>query len=133
MFYEYRLTIPANTPSSAPLESSVELDHGRIVGVEIQFPPGCVGLVHGQIRRERHQLWPTNVDGDISGDDARIGWVEDYDLDEEPYVVTLRGWNEDDSFSHTITFRFNVLSPSPPPAPPVSSMEGQPISTLELE
>ena len=120
MFYEYRLTIPANTPATAPTELEVELEHGRIVGVELQFPRGCVGLVHVQVRREHHQLWPSNPDGDIAGEDARISWQEDHYFTEQPYTLTLRGWNEDDSFAHTVTFRFNLLPlalPAPPPAP----------------
>jgi hypothetical protein len=133
MFYEHPLTIPANTPATSPFELEVELDHGRIVGVELQFPRGCVGLVHVQVRRELHQLWPTNVDGDISGEDARIGWVEDHDFTEEPYTLTLRGWNLDDTFQHTVTFRFNLLPlPAPAPPPPPAGAAPAIIEVLEL-
>lgn len=116
MFYEYRLTIPANTLATSPTEEEVELEHGRIVGVEVQFPRGCVGLVRVRIRRELHQLWPSNPDGDILAEEARIGWQEDYELTEEPYTVTLQGSNEDDTFPHTIRFRFNLLPLSRPAA-----------------
>lgn len=133
MFYEHRLTIPANTAATSPEELEVELDHGRIVAVELQFPRGCVGLVHVQVRRELHQLWPTNVDGDIAGEDARIGWQEDHEFAEEPYTLTLRGWNLDDSFAHTVTFRFNLLPlPAPAPPPPPGPPEPAILETITL-
>ena len=123
MFYEFTLTIPANTPATAPVESEVVLDHGRIVAVEVQFPRGCVGLVHVTINRELHQLWPSNPDGNIAGEDARISWSEDHPFLEVPYTLQLWGWNLDDTFPHTITFRLNLLPISVPisPAPPALS------------
>ena len=38
-----------------------------------------------------------------------VSWPEDKDLDDEPFEVQLRGWNEDDTFPHKITFRFALL------------------------
>ncbi|KKL52780.1 hypothetical protein LCGC14_2282060 [marine sediment metagenome] len=109
MFHEYALTIPANTAESAPATMDAPLAPGTVVRVEIQFPRGCVGLVHVQIWRSEHQVWPVNVEGDISGEGVPVAWPEDYDLDDEPYTVTLRGWNDDDTYPHTITFRFALL------------------------
>lgn len=109
MLFEYPLTIPANTAEAAPTEDLVALAPGTISRVEVQFPRGCVGLVHVQVWRSEHQVWPTNVDGSIAGENTNIIWPEAYDLDDEPYDLTLRGWSDDDSFPHKITFRFAVL------------------------
>ena len=68
-----------------------------------------MGLVHVQVWRSEHQVWPTNVDGSIAGENANVAWLEDVDLADEPYALTLRGWNDDDSFPHTVTFRFALL------------------------
>lgn len=116
MFYEFALTIPASTLVTAPLEDTVEISTGRIVGVEIQFPRGCVTLVHVRVRRESHPLWPSNTDGDIAGEGANIRFIDDYALDQPPFHLTLVGWNDDDTFPHTIRFRFNVLPLTAPPA-----------------
>jgi hypothetical protein len=133
MFYEFDFTIPANTPATSPHEEEVELEHGRIVGVEVQFPRGCVGLVHVWVRRELHQLWPTNPDGTIKAEEARISWQEDHPFTEEPYTLTLCGWNVDDSFPHTPTFRFNLLPLSrPEPPPPESPLERFTLEVLEI-
>jgi len=109
MLFEYALTIPANTPATAPAERDAPLAPGTVARVDVQFPRGCVGLVHVSVWREEHQVWPVNLDGDMSGEGLVVSWPEDYDLDDDPLAFTLRGWNEDDSYPHTITFRFALL------------------------
>ena len=106
MFYSFDLTIPANTTELAPVEEDVELVAGLVHHVELQFPRGCVGLVHVRVFHALHQLWPANPDGDLSGENALIGWNEEWELEREPLALTLQGWNLDDSYAHTITFRF---------------------------
>ena len=110
MLFEYPLTLPANTPSTAPVELLAELAPGTVTRVDVQFPRGCVGLAHVQAYRSGHQVWPTNLDADISAENVVVSWPEDYDLADKPYALTLRGWNDDDSFPHPITFRFALLS-----------------------
>lgn len=109
MFFEYDLTIPANTAATAPTELLVPLSAGRLAAVAVQFPRGCVGLVYTVAHRSEHQLWPTNPDGSIRGEGATISWAEDLVLEDDPYILRLRGWNLDDSYAHTLTWRFNVL------------------------
>ncbi len=109
MLFEYPLTIPANTARTAPAELDVPLSPGTVARADVQFPRGCVGLVHVQVWREEHQVWPVNLDGDISAEGLVVSWPEDYDLDDEPFAFTLCGWNDDDTYPHTITFRFAIL------------------------
>ena len=109
MFFEYSLTIPANTAQAAPAELEMPLSPGTVARVDVQFPRGCVGLVHVQVWREEHQVWPVNLDGDISAEGAVVSWPEDYDLTEKPLALTLRGWNDDDSYPHTVTFRCAIM------------------------
>jgi hypothetical protein len=118
MFYEFKLTIPANTPATDPTEQTVQLSPGIISHVELQFPRGTVGLVHVVVRRALHQVWPTNPDGDIAAEGINVSWADDYDLSEPPFELTLSGYNLDDTFDHTITFRFELIAAPPPPPPP---------------
>lgn len=112
MFYEFDLTIPANTLASSPVESDAIMASGIINQVEVQLPSGLRGLVFTVAWRGQHQLWPSNPDGNIKGNDARIVWGEDYDLTEPPHMITLRGWSPDTSFPHVVTWRFQV-TPAP--------------------
>ena len=109
MLYEYPLTIAANTAEAAAVTMDAPLAPGTVARVDVQFPRGCVGLVHVQIWRSEHQVWPGNVDGNISAEGLVVSWPEDYDLEDEPLTLSLRGWNNDDTYPHTITFRFSVL------------------------
>lgn len=110
MFYEFAVTAPPSTSSEDPVIETVNLVPGVITFVEVQFPRGCAGLVHASVRNALHQVWPTNQDGDIAGDDARVSWDEQYDLDAEPYALSLVVWNEDDTFPHTVSFRFAEIN-----------------------
>lgn len=109
MLYEYSLTIAANTPATAPATLAAPLAPGTVARVDVQFPSGCVGLVHVQIWRREHQVWPGNLDGNIAAEGLVVSWPDDYDLDDEPFGLEVRGWNDDDTFPHTITFRFALL------------------------
>ena len=109
MFFEYALTIPANTPAAAPVELDAPLAPGTVARVDVQFPAGCRDLVHVSIWREQHQVWPVNLDGHITSEGQTVSWPEDYDLDDEPFTFTLRGWSPNTDFPHVITFRFALL------------------------
>ena len=109
MYYDVSFTIPANTAEATPEELRVKLTHGVIHRVEIGFPAGCAGLAHLQIREGGHQAWPTNPDGSFNTDDYTIPIDDYYELFEEPYTLTLTGWNLDDTYDHTLEVRIGVL------------------------
>ncbi len=115
MFYEYTITVTAGTAKAAPVEEELALAPGIVNQVAVQFLAGCVGEVHISIWRGEHQVWPGNVDGDIAGENNVVAWVEAYELKEEPYAMTVKGWAPNTSYDHTVTVRFAVL--------PVSLME----------
>ena len=109
MYYDVSFTIPANTAKASPEDLEVKLTHGVVHRVEIGFPSGCAGLAHLQIRRGGHQVWPTNPQGSFNTDDYTIPIDDYYELFEEPYILTLVGWNLDDTYDHTLEIRFGIL------------------------
>lgn len=133
MLYSFDLAIPDNTPEASPLELDVVLVPGTIVRVEVQFPRGCVGLVHTQAFFLSHQVWPANEGGSLAGDGALIAWEEDYELPGEPFGLRLVGWNDDDTFDHRITWRFALREASGPELlVPVPVTEPAPVAELEI-
>lgn len=108
MFFSFDLTVPINTPASAPLLREVTLPPGVVQQVDVQFPSGCVGLVHTLCQRASHQVWPSNDGADFSSNGQMLSWQDDYTLDAAPFVLRLFAWNLDDTYPHTITWRFNV-------------------------
>lgn len=112
MFYRYSLTVPANTPATAPVRTTMYLSHGIIHHVEVAFPPGCAGLVHASIWRFEHQAWPTNPDEEFAWDNYTIDIRnEAFGLTKRPYNLSLRAWSNDDTFSHTIVARIGIRQP----------------------
>ena len=110
MFFEYPVTVPADTAKAAPVEEELPLCAGTITQVGVQFPAGCAGMVNASIWRGDHQLWPVNLDDAIAGEDAVVAWPESYDLADEPFSVKVKLWSPGTTYDHTITFRFALLS-----------------------
>ena len=109
MFYDYTFAIPANTAEANPERFDCKLTHGVIHKVEVGFPAGCAGLAHLKILQGLHQVWPTNPEGSFNTDNFTISFNEYYELTEPPYILTLSGYNEDDTYPHTIEVRFAIL------------------------
>lgn len=108
MFFSFDVTIPANTAAALPQIDQVLLPPGVIQQVDVQFPSGCVGLVHTLCRRGNTQVWPSNPDGDFHSNGMTITWQDEYELDDAPFVLRLVSWNLDDTYAHTITWRFSL-------------------------
>lgn len=108
MFDAFAVTSPKSTLRSAPTVGEANLPAGTVTWVGVQFPTGCGGLVHARILRAGHQVWPSDLDEDISSDGFIVSWRERYPLLEPPYVFRLEVWNDDDTYQHTVTFFFEV-------------------------
>ncbi len=108
MLYVLALIIPANTAEDSPYEEDLKLTDGVITHVEVEFPAGCAGLAHSYARQAVHQVFPTNPDGQLCSDNHVITWDDYEDLDADPRVLTIAGWNTDDTYPHTITWRIEL-------------------------
>jgi len=128
MIYVSRISTPANTTEASPKETVLEVDPGIIHLLEISFPPGAAGLLHLQIFRELHQVWPSNPDADFAWDDVDSSWPEWYEIEVQPLRLLLRTWNEDDTYAHEVVVRFGllpraVLTPTNPEAGILARLE----------
>ena len=109
MFYDFTITIPARTTTADPIRQVIDLTHGRIHRIVVDFPPGCAKLVHLVILEHDHQVWPTNIDESFSADGYAIEFDEDYPLHKAPYALVLKGWAPYTRHSHDITVRIGIL------------------------
>ena len=133
MYYSFDLTVPPNTSASSPAELLVDLAPGTIHRVELQFPAGCAGLVHVRIFHASHQVWPSNPDGTISSDGLLVAWTEAWDLRSKPHQLRLLAYNLDDTFYHTIAFRFALAEFTGPGVEPAEAIPLEPVlGFLEL-
>jgi hypothetical protein len=109
VFYEYEIPAPANTPETDPVELEFDLTPGRVVRGAVFFPDNSAGQLHLTLLRASVQVWPTNPDGDIRGNNQEIEVERHYDLLEPPYDFVARAWNEDDTYAHLAILRFLVV------------------------
>lgn len=110
MYYNFNVEIPANTAKADKIVQACKMTYGFIRHVAVAFPPGPKGLAHLVIYRYESQIWPTNPDADFAWDNYTLEFNEDFALTDAPFRLTLHGWNEDDTYPHTVTVRFELVS-----------------------
>lgn len=109
MFYRYPVTVTKNTTEATKEKTVIDLAAGQIVSVSVGFPWGCSGLVHVQIYRSEHQMWPTNPGGSFAWNDYNVVFDEAEESGGPTDEWSIRAWNEDVRHDHTIVVRFNIL------------------------
>ena len=103
--YTADLVLPANTLSSAPVTLTIATVKGWIARIKLLFPPGPAALAHVVIKDKNGQLYPTTSTQDYHIDNDKIELSCDLDTVPDPvdYNVYFVGWNDDDTWEHTIT------------------------------
>lgn len=102
MFRYKQIWIDPNTPKRDPQTKILQLDHGRIVRWWIGFPDGCADLVHCTIYHFEHQIIPKSEEESVFWNNYIFEIPDSYKLEEEPYEIEVRAWNEDDRHAHTV-------------------------------
>lgn len=115
MLLAYDITLPAGGSSGSLTSAEVKYPPGIVRRVIVIVPDGCADLVRLHIRKNIHKLWPLNEDGYFRGNDARYEIEEELELTDPPHELVLEGWNEDDTYEHTLLV-YLVIEPLPPPA-----------------
>ena len=111
MFYDFAVTVLANTLESAPKEETLKLTAGVIQKVSILFPPGPHGMVKLKLMEGGHQFLPTNPEGYFATDDEVLNIDEFYELKSEPYSLKAVAYSPDTTYPHTISVRIGILRP----------------------
>jgi len=109
MFYDYSITVPANTAESSPVTQYLKLTRGIIHRVEVQFPIGASALMRCKIFYHEWQAFPTNPDGYFASDGYVIPIDDYYKIDSEPFDLKVLVWNLDDTYQHILTVRVGLL------------------------
>jgi len=110
--FEQKITIPANTDDGSPTSQAIVLQKGFVAKVWIRFPQGPVGLAGVAIFNGAGttQIWPGT--GWFTGDNEVIEFntERDVDLVGADYKLTLKGYNDDDSYEHSALVRIWVVA-----------------------
>ncbi len=111
MFYDFAVTVPANTPELIPKTQEMKLTAGVIQKVSILFPPGPHGMVKLKLMEGGHQFLPTNPDGYFASDDEVLNIDEFYGLESAPYTLKAIAYSPDTTYNHTLRVRIGILRP----------------------
>lgn len=109
MLHAVDVTFPAGQTLATPTFSRFKVNRGIIYQLFVTFPAGCKGLVHFRIYHEGHPICPTLKTQTIWGNDYTFQFYLMHPITEEPQLIIIEGWNEDDAFPHTIQFLFNII------------------------
>lgn len=108
MYYNFGISVPANTLKSAPLVQRLPLDQGSVSIVEINFPPGCAGLVSCVLMYGSIQVIPWNADGSLYGDNRTFRLDVNLPVKAPPFEFQVKLWSDDDTYPHVVNIGIMV-------------------------
>jgi len=111
MLFSGDITIPAGTALNAPVREHIELTKGLISQIDVFFPPGNSCLAFITFNRSIHQIYPTNPDGYLKGDNVLITGPVFHHIRDHPTIVTVKGYSPDARFDHTVYFNIWMKLP----------------------
>ena len=100
------VTVPANTPSTSPFETTVKLEGDVLIKVILLIPAGHMALTGIQVLYGTYRLIPRGDEAWLSGDDERLEWPEYIELPERETTLKIRAYNTDTVYNHTFYIRF---------------------------
>ena len=109
MQYVKEITFSSGGSSTNQTSANIKAAKGIIHKIELVFPSGCFGLVHVQLFQGGHPIAPSTFRQTYASDNEVILIPEFTELRSELNTITITGWNEDDTYDHTIRFRIYVL------------------------
>ena len=110
----FTLTIPAGTPSTAPIITDVSFPPRRVDGIEIIVPSGPSGLVGFAVLNSGVRVIPYQSDPWIITSGESINWPLERQIDSGSWQVA--GYNTGVN-QHQIFFRFLLSLVGSPAAP----------------
>jgi len=100
--YFFKLTIPANTPEDQPAVTTVEVEGEVLDELAYLIPRGWSALAHFSLFYGIKQIYPKEPGTWVTGDRLYRQVPIKWRLPESPCKLTLKGYNEDDTYPHTI-------------------------------
>jgi len=110
MIYSTAITTLSGGSEGSATRTIIKITKGLIWLLEVDFPAGCVGLVHVQLFDGNYQLLPASPGKNLSGDGQLLRYDDSYLKESAPFELTLVTWKEDELWDHHIQVRIGVAS-----------------------
>lgn len=101
MRYYVELEVPASTPITDPEVVELKLTPGVIDHLALYFPAGSAGNLYIQLWLNGYQLVPWERGQWLRGDDLLIPDSGRYEVNEEPYLLTVKGYSTASNYAHS--------------------------------
>jgi len=112
MIYEASILVEHGKTEADATFTDVKVTNGVIHEISVYFPLGCCGLVYVQILEGGHQFVPSTSGQFLRGDGMLIDSKEFYEITDAPRYITIKVWNTDDTYDHTIEVLIKQLPKS---------------------
>ncbi len=109
MRYEFSLAVPPQTSEREPVRQECAITHGVISQVRIMYAPEGNGVLHSRVLRGGFQLYPLSPEATILVANPPLEWDEHEEIYDAPFSLILEGWNDDDTFAHTVYLSITLL------------------------
>lgn len=110
MIYARSITSPFGADVTNPTDTVIHLTKGFIYQLDLYFPSGSQGLLKVQIHDHQIQLYPFNVGEYFYGDDGVISFPESHLIDDPPFELIVRHYNEDEAYDHSFQIRIGIVA-----------------------
>jgi len=111
MFFCSDLVVPANTPQSDPVRSSVRVTEGIVRHVWVSWRWGTAGLCGCRLLYAEYQYWPLSMGSWFPSSDYPLDSDESFVIQGDPRQIVLEAYNLDDTFSHRVWVAFSIIRP----------------------
>jgi len=110
MIYQTTIKTAASVGETDDNKTTLSLNRGLLYQIDVYFPPGPSGLLHAQIFEKGVLLYPSSENESFIGDNHYISFNDTYLLTLPPYEFTVKTWNEDTKYAHTVIIRIGLLT-----------------------
>ena len=110
MIYTSSITTEAATAEGSIPDVTIKITPGLIWLFEVDFPPGCCGLLHVQIFDGSYQVMPATPGESLHGEAVTLRFDDLYLKQAAPFELKIRTWNDDATWLHATQVRIGVAS-----------------------
>lgn len=110
MIFTSTITSPLGASILTPTQTVMKLTEGFIYQLDIYLPCGSQGLLKLAIRDHKMQLYPNEPTEYFFGDGIQVSFPESHEMNEEPYELLIRHYNEDTAYNHSFQVRIGFLT-----------------------
>lgn len=110
MIYSTSITSGKQGDSDANRSVILPVTRGLVYRFEVEFPPGCCGLLQCRVFDGSYQVYPSSRDDSFHSDARVIGFDDSYLKVVAPFEFRIETINTDTTWSHTIQVRIGMAS-----------------------